>query len=251
MAVVFAYLGLGMWAIILPTVLVYPIWIIIHLKNCSWRPTAPFRLYRWQEITGFAAHILGVELLNKLRANLDYLLVGHFIGIEALGIYYFAFNAGIGMSLSVINAFTWSIFPHLCAVKDNIKELRLRYFNAMLKIAVMILPLITFQSALAPFYVPIIYGQKWIIAIPILILVCLSALPRPFADAASMLLQTVDKTSINLYWNLIFTVILATSLLIAVNWGIFWVAATVLIAHLICLPIFSVLTSNYVFKKYS
>jgi PST family polysaccharide transporter len=246
--VIFACLGLGMWAIVLPIVLVYPIWVIVNRMSCKWRPTKPFTLYRWQEIAGFAGNILGVELLNKLRANLDYLLVGRFLGIEALGIYYFAFNAGIGISLNVINAFTWSIFPHICAVKNDFEQCKQRYFSSLKNIAIVVLPLVLLQSTLAPFYVPILYGQKWIEATPILVLICLSALPRPFAEAASMLLQAIDKTNINLYWNLIFTVILGVLLIVAVNWGIVWVAASVLIAHGLCLPIFTIWAGRYAFS---
>ncbi len=249
--VIFAYMGLGMWAIVLPRLLVYPIWIIINRQKCPWRNQASFTLNRWREIAGFATNILGVELLNKLRANLDYLLVGRFLGIEALGIYYFAFNAGIGTSLNFINVFTLSIFPYICEIKDNFKLIKQRYLSSLKKIGLIIIPLVTLQSLLAPFYVPIIYGQKWIEAIPIIVIVCLSALPRPFADASSMLLQAIDKTKINLYWNLIFTVILIICLLVAVNWGIYWVAASVLISHLICLPIFTIWATKYAFAKAS
>jgi PST family polysaccharide transporter len=248
---IFAFMGLGMWAIVLPMVLVTPVWIIGNRMNCSWRNKSSFTLNRWQEITGFATNVLGVELLNKLRANLDYLLVGRFLGIEALGIYFFAFNAGIGTSLSIINAFTMSIFPHICDAKNNFKQMKQRYFSSLKSIAVIFVPLITVQSLLAPFYVPIIYGEKWIAAIPILVIVCLSALPRPFADASSMLLQAIDKTKINLYWNLIFTVILTICLLVAINWGIYWVAVSVLISHAICLPIFTIWASKYAFAKAS
>ncbi len=249
--IIFAVLGLGMWAIVLPIVFTSPIQLIIYRMNYPWRNKSSFTLNRWQEIAGFATNVIGVELLNKLRGNLDYLLVGRFLGIEALGIYFFAFNAGIGTILSLINAITWPIYPHICAAKNNLKQMKKRYFNSLKSIALTIIPLILLQSLLAPFYVPIVYGQKWIVAIPILVIVCLSALPRPFADAVSMLLQAVDKTKINLYWNLIFTVILTICLLVAMNWGIYWVAMSVLISHAICLPIFTIWATKYAFAKTS
>ncbi len=249
--IIFALMGLGMWAIVLPRLLVYPIWVVVNRAKCSWRNKSDFTLYRWREIANFATNVVGVELLNKLRANLDYLLVGRFLGIEALGLYYFAFNAGIGTSLNIINATTLSIFPYICEARNNVRELKQRYFSSLKNIALLIIPIITLQSVLAPFYVPIIYGQKWTAAIPILVIVCLSALPRPFADAASMLLQAIDKTKINLYWNLIFTVFLTGCLLVAVNWGIYWVAISVLISHTICLPLFAIWASKYAFNKAS
>jgi O-antigen/teichoic acid export membrane protein len=244
-----ALLGLGMWAIVLPIVLTSPVWVFINRMNHPWRVTKSFNLYRWREIANFAKNVLGSELLNKLRSNLDYLLVGRFLGIDALGLYYFAFNAGLGISLNVMNSFVWAMYPHLCSARGDLKQLKERFFSGLKTIALVVVPLVLLQSTLAPFYVPIVFGQKWLAAIPILVLICLSALPRPFSIATSLLLQTVDKTHINLYWDLIFTVVFAISLLIAVKWGIFWVAAAVLITHGLALPLFTVWAIKYVFRR--
>jgi O-antigen/teichoic acid export membrane protein len=249
--VALALLGFGMWSIVLPILLTAPIWIVINRKNHPWRPKSSFTLHRWQEIAGFSLNLLGIQLLNKLRANLDYLLVGPFLGINALGVYYFAFNAGLGISLNIIMAFTWSLFPHLCAVREDFMQFKKRYFSSLKTMALIIIPLALLQAGLAPFYVPLIFGNKWVQlgAIPVLALVCLSAIPRPFAEAASLLLQAVDKTRITLLWNLIFTGIFAIFLLVAVKEGIIWVAASVLIAHCLFLPMFTVWASRYVFSK--
>lgn len=247
LTVLFALLGFGMWAIVLPIVLTLPVWIFISRRNHPWRSKQPFTLYRWKEIADFSLNILGVDLLNKLRNNLDYLLVGGFLGLKSLGIYYFAFNAGLGISLNVIQSLTWSLFPHLCESRDDLTELKTRYFSSLRTIAVFIAPLVLLQSSLAPFYVPIVFGQKWIDAIPVLIVVCLSALPRPFGDAASSLLQAINKSRIVLIWNLIFTIFFAAFLIFFVKMGVFWVAMSVLLSHMIALPIFTVWATRYAF----
>lgn len=249
LTIIFALLGFKMWAIVLPVILTMPIWIIVCLRNHSWRPTQSFSLYKWREIVRFSTDILGVELLNKLRANLDYLIIGHAIGVDALGIYYFAFNAGLGISLNLIQSFTWSLFPYLCESRENHREFRNRYLNSLKILARFFIPIVLLQSTLAPFYVPIIFGQKWINAIPILIVICLSALPRPFADSASILLNSVDKSRLNLIWNLIFTTLFAAALIVSVQWGIFSIALAVLISHLLAMPAFTVWATQFVFGK--
>ena len=246
-----ALLGMGMWAIILPIVITTPVWVVINRRNHPWRPRSSFTLERWQEIANFSKNMLGSELLNKLRANLDYLLVGRFLGIEALGIYFFAFNAGLGISLNVINTLTWPLFPHLCAVRKDKTRFKNRYFKSLKTIALVIVPLVLLQSILAPFYVPIVFGQKWTAAIPILMLICLSALPRPFFNAATQVLNAVDRTHINLYGEIIFTLIFALSVLLAIKWGIFWVAVAVLASHITVMPIFTVWATKYVFRRKS
>jgi PST family polysaccharide transporter len=249
LSLIFAIAGWGMWAIILPKLLVPPIWVYIMLKNHSWRPKLKFTTVGWGDLLRFGRNVLGVELLNNLRGNLDYLIVGRYLSIEALGIYYFAFNAGLGISLGIITSIKSALLPHLCDVRDNFTQFKQRYFSSLQTIAFTIIPLVLLQSSLAPFYVPIVFGEKWIPAIPVLILICLSAIPRPFADSASQLLVAVDKPQIDLLWNVIFTVLFTISLLIGVQWQSIGVATTVLIIHVVCLPLFAIWTTQYVFKR--
>jgi PST family polysaccharide transporter len=246
--VILALLDMGIWAIVLPMVFTTPVWIVINWMNHSWRPPKSFNLEKWQEITNFGKNLLLVEFLNKLRGNLDYLIIGKFLGVEALGIYYFAFNAGLGISMNVVNKFMSALFPHICAVREDYKEFKQRYFSSIRKISFVVIPIILLQSLLAPLYVPIIFGQKWIPAIPVLITICLSVIPRIFGWASSLLLNALDKTHITLYSNVVFTVVFAISILVAVNWGIFGVAVAVLISNLLVLPAFTIWTHRYVFN---
>ena len=93
-------------------------------------------------------------------------------------------------------------------------------------------------------------GEKWVSAIPILVLICLSAIPRAYGEAVTILLQSVDKTRINLIWNIVFTSIFAISLFISIQGGTLWVAAAVLITHAIGMPLFALWGSRYVFSKH-
>ncbi|MDZ4874831.1 MAG: Teichuronic acid biosynthesis protein TuaB [Chroococcidiopsis cubana SAG 39.79] len=250
MTVTLALGGMGIWAIVLPMVLTTPVWIVINWKNHSWRPPKLFSLEKWQEVTYFGKNLLLVEVLNKLRGNLDYLIIGRFIGIEALGVYYFAFNAGSGISMNVINAFMSALFPHICTARTDYEQFKKRYFTSLKKVSLFVIPFIVLQSSLAPLYVPIIFGKKWLSVIPILIMICLSGIPRIFAWASNLLLNALNKTHITLYLNIFFTIFFAISILIAVNWGIFGVAVAVLISHLFVLPVLTIWTHQYIFNKH-
>lgn len=244
-----AFAGLGMWAIVLPKVLVVPIWVYVIYSNHSWRPKGKFTTKHWGNLLDFGRNVLGVELLKTLRNNMDYLIIGRFLGIQELGVYYFAFNAGLGISLGVINSINVALLPHLCAVRSDLSQLWERYRTSLKTIAFAIVPLVLLQSSLAPFYVPIVFGQKWVSAIPVLVLICLSAIPRPFADATSQLLLSVDKAQLDLRWNLLFTGVFTLSLLIGVQWQSLGVAIAVLATHAVLLPLFVLWGIRYVFTR--
>lgn len=243
-----AYFGAGFWAIVLPRLLLSPVWFLMYYLNHPWRPTGGFTTEKWDEIFAFGKNILGVQLLDTLRNNLDYLLVGRFLGLQELGIYYFAFNAGLGISLSIIKAIESALLPHLCSLRSNYQAFKKHYFKSLKIIAIIIIPLVLLQSSLAPIYVPIVFGEKWIPAIPVLMLICLSAIPRPFSQASSQLLTAVGRPNLDLWWNIGFTLIFILSLLVGVSWGSIGVATAVLLVHFITIPLFVWLASRYALR---
>jgi teichuronic acid exporter len=246
--VVLAILGWGVWAVVWAIVCSYPMWIIIVYRNHDWRPRQSFSLAQWRDILRFGGQMLGVELLNRVRFNVDYLLVAHFLGLEALGLYFFAFNAGLGISLSVIGSLTLAWYPHFCQVRTDLTKLKQRYLGSFKTILSIVVPIVLLQTSLAPFYVPIIFGPQWTSAIPILILICLSAVPIAISRANSQLLQTLDKILIDLRWNIAFTVFFAACIFFAVPGGITQVAIVVLLSQAVCVPLFTVWVIRHVFK---
>ena len=127
-------------------------------------------------------------------------------------------------------------------------QLKDRFFTSLKKSSFVIVPLIVLQSSLAPFYVPIVFGQKWVSVIPVLIIICLSVLPVVVYHSTKHLLNSVNKVKLNLYWNLAFTVLFALVLLTVVKYGILVVAITVLICQILN-AIFSIWIMKYVFKS--
>ncbi len=243
----FAFWGLGMWAIVLPRILVAPIEFIVYCAYHPWRCRKGFTTKYWGEIFKFGSSILGINLLKTLRDNMDYLIVGRFLGLKELGVYYFAFNAGLGISLSIIQSIIVALYPHLCAVRSDFAKLKESYYKSLRTIGKIMVPFVLIQSVFAPFYVPVLFGKEWVVAVPVLILICLSAIPRPFDAAAFQLLASVDKPQIGLLWNVAFTLLFTLALMIGVYWQAIGVAAAVLIIHVLFVPVFLIWTNRYVF----
>lgn len=229
--VVGCLLGGGIWSIVWAIIIAQFAWIAIAWHNHDWQIPKQFQLKNWQKIVNYSKNIVSIELLNKLRLNLDYLIVGRFLGIEQLGFYFFAFNAGSGITMNVVNTFMSALFPFLCAARKNNETLKRDYFHSLKTLALVIIPIVTLQSLLSPWYVPIIFGEKWLDAVPILIIICLSVIPYTFKQASTWLLNAIDKSHIALYIDLVFTVAFGIILLGIVDRGIFWVAIAVLLSR--------------------
>ncbi len=237
----FALLGMGMWAIVLPKILVAPIWVAFTLTGHAWRPRWPVAatmLEGWREILRFSRGVLAVEAMTTLQANVDNLMVGYLLGMEALGVYYFAFNAGLGITLGLVNAFGSAVYPHLCEVRANRAALAARYHDSLRTLGAVVVPLILLQVILAPIYVPLVFGEKWVGAVPVLMIICLSALPRPFATTCSQLLKAVGHPGAELRWQAWLTALLIGAIALGTLGGVIGVALAVLAVHAVVLVAF-------------
>ncbi|MEL7113468.1 MAG: oligosaccharide flippase family protein, partial [Pseudomonadota bacterium] len=126
---ILAICGFGAWAIVLPKLLTAPIWLMGMLRTQAWTPNPAAGFAPVAGILKFSLPVLGSELMCAFRDQLDKFIVSFTLGIEALGLYYFAFNAGLGVSTALNRAFSNAVYPHLCATADRLTAYRKAIVN--------------------------------------------------------------------------------------------------------------------------
>jgi len=182
-------------ALILPRLLTAPFWLLAMRRLHPWTrdlsngfaPLRPFLSFGWA--------VLGVELIKALRLQADKLIVGTLMGAEALGLYFMAFNAGLSLANSFSVAFSTVLFPHLCASPDKTQALRQSILLAM----GLITPAVVTQAILAPWYVPILFGEGWDGLDRIVSILCLVAIPTTLWSATAGWLRATGRAHREFY----------------------------------------------------
>jgi teichuronic acid exporter len=226
----FAVAGFGPWAIVLPKLLTAPIWMLGMRLGVSWRYDRSAGTVGLSQIVRFCAPILASEVLVAVRFNIDKMLVGAILGIEALGIYYFAFSAGYGLSLVLTSALSAAAFPHLADHRLSGRELLARFDRALLKLALPIAGLIGLQSLAVFIYVPLLFGQKWEPMTAIVAVLCLSAATKAWHDLSAQLLRAAGVPGYELIASALFTGVLLGSFSLGLTQGLLFGVAMMSIA---------------------
>lgn len=227
---ILALSGFGAWAIVLPKLLTAPIWLIGVVWNRPWRPDRTAGFASPRKLLSFAAPVVGSEMLNAARLHVDKLIIGAVCGLELLGVYYFAFNAGLGLSSALSTAFNGAFYPNLCAAVRQTGS-ALEAFNKGLKTAgAPLAALFLVQAALVPVYVPIVFGDDWSFAVPLIAILCLSGPARILSDGCALLLRASGWPMLELIAVGAITGICLGSLLMGAQLGLFAAATALTLA---------------------
>lgn len=212
-----ALTGFGAWAIVLPKLLTAPIWLVGVRWGQPWKRNSEAGLVTVSSITSFALPVLGAEICTALRDQADKLIVSAFLGVEALGIYYFAFNAGLGLSSSLNRAVSGALYPHLCRAVATGENIGARFDRLVTRGGPLLGAIYLTQAAAALLYVPFLFGPNWAHAAPLVAIFCLSGPARLAIDASRALARAQGRSGRELMTALSFALITLTGLSIGLS----------------------------------
>ncbi|MEO0425619.1 MAG: oligosaccharide flippase family protein [Pseudomonadota bacterium] len=186
----------SVWALVVPKLLVAPIWLLRTRSARPWRPDPTVPPAPAWPLLRFGAGVAIAELAATARLHGDKLLLGLILGADALGLYVFAFNAGLGISLALCGAFSLIAYPRLCRSETPEREL-----PSLMRLGLLVVgPIALLQSLGASFYVPLLFGEHWRDAVALIAVLCLAAPARLAGGLAQQYLRATHRTASDAAW---------------------------------------------------
>ena len=220
LTIVLALAGCGAWAIVIPKLATCPIWLFGMRLKMPWVADRNAAVVPMGELLRFSMPVLAAETLTTVRLQCDKVLVGAILGVEALGVYYFVFNAGIGLSLSLTGALSNALYPHFAEAASRPRELLQRLDRSLLRKAAPIAGIVLLQAALAPLYVPLLFGAKWSASKWLVAILCASASTKLFADVVAQALRAAGAVRREVEGTLVITALSLTALAAGATQGL-------------------------------
>jgi PST family polysaccharide transporter len=119
---------------------------------------------------------MALDWLAILLLNVDYLVIGRFLGAEALGIYTVAFRIPELVILQLCVVVARVVFPVYTRVRDDPEALRNGFLTTMRYVALITVPLGLGLMLVAEPFVLTMFTAKWAEAIPVMRAIALYAL---------------------------------------------------------------------------
>lgn len=246
LSILLAFNGYGVWSLVLGGISSSFISVLILWRLSPWRPSYKFSVSHFKELFSFGSHVMGSNILNYIDTNVDYLVVGKMIGASALGYYTLAYNLMTFPLHKISTIVTRVTFPAFSKIQDDNNALQNGYLKAVRYISIITFPMLAGIFVVAPEFIVVIYGSKWVPVILPLQILCLAGALKSIGTTVGSILLSKGRADIQFKWNILTVIVLTIAVLIGVKYGIVGVASMVTISTILLFFIIQKITNKLI-----
>jgi PST family polysaccharide transporter len=244
--IVLALNGLGVKSLVLGYIIKNIVKTVLIIVFNRWKPDFIFDFKVIKDLLHFGVYVFGSSILNYFNRNLDYLLIGRFLGSEALGYYTLAYKLMLVPVRKIAGVINETFLPAFSEIKYNKKVIKKYYLKVLNLIALLTFPLMGGLYIVAPEFILSVYGDSWIPVIILIQILSITGALQSLGTTAGTILFSQGKSDIAFKWNIFSVFNLAIAMIIGLNWGIIGVAVGVSIFNLYGFWISMYITGNLI-----
>ena len=231
-AIALALLGFGVWSLVwgqIAEVSSRTILLVMMGLKAGNRPMFHFRHQDLKGYLGFGLHRVGAMSLNYFNSRVDQLLIGALLGPKLLGYYSMSFNLVIQPVTLISPVLTRVAYPVFSQIKSDIPQVRQGYIRILRILLSINAPILVGAAVVAPVAVPLILGENWLPAAPVIQILAFYALLRTIGNAGGGFILARGRADLTFYWNLaLFFFIPATVFTASLTGGLVYIALALL-----------------------
>ncbi|HEY3175615.1 MAG TPA: MOP flippase family protein [Candidatus Polarisedimenticolia bacterium] len=248
-AAAMAVTGWGVWSLAgqalagtaITTILVIPMSGISPLSRAD-RPTRAHLM----ELARFSAPLTGYQLLNFLSRNIDDILIGRFLGAEALGFYQMAYRVMMYPLQKVSGIVGRVSFPAFASMQDDTERIRRGYLRTVRYIALVTFPMMAAVMVAAPELTGVLFGPAWAPVASLIVVLSLAGMAGSIGTTVGSLFLSRGRSDLMLKWELVASTCYAAAIAFGLMWGLMGVAVSYTITALILWPISHVIANRLI-----
>jgi PST family polysaccharide transporter len=167
-SMLFAWMGYGAWSLIWGYIAGTLVSALSYWLITPWHPSIEFDWHVARDLLRYGIKIIGVDIVSIFLINLDYLLVGRYLGAEALGVYTIAFRLPDLLILQFARILGSVLFPIYTRMRSKPDSLARGFYLTSRYLALVTVPLAFGLALVAKPLTVAIFSDKWVAAAPVI-----------------------------------------------------------------------------------
>jgi PST family polysaccharide transporter len=246
LAVGLAVAGFGPWALVAQPLGAIAVSTILLWTFARWRPRLRYSRRSLRELRSFGGNVSGMLLLVQLNQNADNVLIGRFLGAQALGSYALAYNVILVPFSRLASPLHDVLYPVFTRLQDDAERLARVWLRSVRLLTAVAVPAMLGLVVCAPDLVRVVFGEKWHDAVPVMQILAWVGALYVVQGLNSVLLQALGRTRLLFRYALFSFAGGLGSFVLGLRWGIVGVAACFAIVLTVIGPAYMTLTARAV-----
>ncbi len=191
-AVVLAFMSLGVWALVISFV-ISQVWVLGNGCRLSrYRPRWHWSADLFRELSQYALSFSISGWIWQLRPVIKAVVVGRFLGPEGIG--YLTLAESMVDGLSFVKAAAWRLsIAALAKIQDSLPSLRRALEEAMALQVLAVGPFLAGFAVVSPWVVPLLFGERWRLTLVIYPFVAFGVLVNTVFNMHSSVLYVLKR----------------------------------------------------------
>ncbi len=216
-SITLAWMGYGAWSLIWGYIIGTLISALSYWLITPWRPSFEFDISMARALLKYGGKIIGVDIVAIFLINLDYLLIGRYLGAEALGVYTIAFRLPDLLILQFARILGSVLFPIYTRMRSQPENLSRGFYITSRYLSLITVPL-AFGLALVAYPLTVtLFSAKWLAAAPVIQMLSLYSLFIALSFPAGSIYKAEGRPQILVWVGLARLLLLFPALWWAVN----------------------------------
>lgn len=241
-----AYMGYGIWSLVIPNVVSSILNILLLYYFVRWLPLAGWSRESFKYLWDFGNKMLASGLLNAIYNNVYPLVIGKYYSTHDLGMYNRAYGYANLPSTHLTNVLQSVTFPVLSKVQDNTETLARNYRKMICVTVFIVFPLMMMLSALARPLILVMITDKWEPCIILLQIVCFSLMWFPVHAINLNLLMVKGRSDLFLRLEIYKKILGVIVMIIAIPRGLIFIVSASIFTSLVCLVLNTHYTGRFI-----
>ncbi|MDX6672420.1 MAG: lipopolysaccharide exporter [Solirubrobacteraceae bacterium] len=189
-----------------------------------WRPGLRLRRSDLRGYLSFGAYQMGERTVTFLTANVDYLLVGRFLGAHELGLYSIAYQLVVRPLMLLNPVLTRVATPIFARRQRDDASLRRGFGEITRLLAYVMFPLLGAIAVAAPLLVPTLFGHQWDGSVAVIQILAVVGVLKALGQPIGAVLLGKNRPDLGFRLTLVMLPLLTGALWAVVDQGIVAVA---------------------------
>lgn len=227
-AIVTAYIGWGIWSLVLYNILFQGIQTILLLSVYRYFPKGKFDRHFLKEAVIYSWKLMLSGLIHTIYENIFSVIMADLYSVTSLGYYSNALKIRDGAAQTLTDSIQRVSFPVLSTFQDEKERLK-QTSRTILKLSVFIIfPLLIGLAATSSTIINVVFGDLWLGMIPVMQVLAFNGLLIPLHKINLNILTVIGRTDLYLKLEIVKKIIAFITIGIALYFnvsitGLLWV----------------------------